>query len=80
MNGAGRSGQDMITKLANFHRAKLGLLVFGVIELGLAIGLAEWAVGNGNLLLYLFAIIFLVGFFQNVVKLIWKFVHHDTPA
>jgi len=62
-------------KLAQWHKTKMGLFVFAVIELALAIGLAEWAVGNGNLLLYLLAIIFLVGFFQNIVKLIWKFVH-----
>ena len=64
-----------MNQLAKWHRTSLGLLVFGVIELVLAIGFAEWAVGNGNLLLYLLAIIFLVGFFQNIVKLIWKFVH-----
>ena len=62
-------------KLHEWHSTKLGLLVFGVVELALAIGLAEWAVDNGNLLLYLLATIFLVGFLQNIVKLIWKFVH-----
>ena len=65
-------------KLAQWHRTKVGLLVFAVIELVLAIGLVEWAVGNANFLLYLLAIIFLVGFFQNIVKLIWNLVHHDS--
>lgn len=67
-------------KLAQWHKTKVGLFVFAVVELGVAIGLAEWAVGNGNLLLYLLAIIFLVGFFQNLVKLVWKFVHGNETS
>lgn len=69
-----------MNQLAKWHRTKLGLSVFGVIELALAIGLAEWAVGNGNVLLYLLAIIFLVGFFQNIVKLVWKLVHREKQG
>lgn len=62
-------------KMHEWHSTKVGLLVFGVIELAAAVALAEWAVDNGNLLLYLLAAIFLVGFLQNIAKLIWKLVH-----
>jgi hypothetical protein len=62
-------------KLAQWHKTKLGLLTFAVIELVLTVLFAEWAIGNGNLLLYLLGIIFLVGFMQNLVKLVWKIVH-----
>lgn len=67
-------------KLAQWHNKKLGLLVFAVIELAIAYGFASWAIDNGNLWLYLLAIVFLIGFFQNLVKLIWKIVHGNKTS
>lgn len=67
-------------KLAQWHNKKLGLLVFAVIELAIAYGFASWAIDSGNLWLYLLAIVFLIGFFQNLVKLIWKIVHGNKTS
>lgn len=60
----------MTLQLRQFHRTKLGLIVFGLAELAGAYGCANWAVDNGSLLLYLAALILLVGALQNCVKLV----------
>lgn len=53
----------------------MGLFVFAVIELAIAYGFGSLAIDRGSLIWYILAIIFFVGFAQNLVKLIWKFVH-----
>jgi hypothetical protein len=65
----------MIKTLHKWHQTKLGLLVFGLIELAIAYGFASLAIDRGNLLYYLLTLIFLVGALQNIFKLIGKFFH-----
>lgn len=59
-------------KLHNWHQSRVGLLVFGVIELAIAYGFASVAIDRGSLIWYILTLIFLVGGLQNLVKLIWK--------
>jgi len=59
-------------KLHKWHQTRVGLLVFGLIELAIAYGFASLAIDRGNFLWYLLALIFLVGALQNLFKLIGK--------
>jgi len=59
-------------RLDTFHKTKLGYLIFGLVELGLAYWLASLAINSGSLWEWALAIIFAVGFLQNIIKLIWK--------
>lgn len=61
--------------LHKWHQTKLGLFVFGLIELAIAYGFASLAIDRGNFLWYLLALIFLVGALQNLFKLIGKVFH-----
>lgn len=54
------------------HQTKLGLLIFGLIELAIAYGFASLAIDSGSLWWYLLTLIFLVGALQNLLKLIGK--------
>jgi hypothetical protein len=65
----------MLSKLNHWHKTKPGLLVFGLVELLIALGLGSWTFGNGNLWLWLLTIFFLVGGLQNIFKLIGKLFH-----
>jgi hypothetical protein len=65
----------MLNKLDKWHKTRLGLLVFAIVELGLAYGFISLAIDRGNFLWYLLALIFLVGALQNLVKLIGSFFH-----
>ena len=67
-------------KLHKWHQSKLGLLVFGLIELGVAYGFASLSLDRGNLLWYLLTLVFLVGALQNFFKLIGKFIHGKQEA
>lgn len=60
----------MLEKLDTFHKTRTGYAVFACIELALAYLFISWAIDSGNILDYLFALIFTVGFLQNVVRLI----------
>ena len=60
----------MLKQLDRFHNTKVGLLVFGVVELAMAYGFAGLAIDRGNWLWYLLALIFLVGALQNIFRLI----------
>ncbi len=64
----------MLDKLDKFHKTRTGYAVFALIELALAYLFISWAIDSGNLLDYLLALIFTVGFLQNFVKLIGTFV------
>ena len=59
-----------------FHKTRLGYLVFGLVELGLAYVVASWAVDNGSLWLWVLAMVLLVGFFQNLGRLIRSVIDH----
>lgn len=62
-------------KLDRWHQTKLGRLVFAIVELAIAYGLASLAVDRGNLLWYLLTLLFVFGSLQNGVKLIGSVVH-----
>jgi len=56
--------------LGKFHKTRLGHLVFGLVELGIASVAANRAFGDGNLWLWALALICLVGFLQNFIRMI----------
>ena len=61
-----------MNSLRIWHMTKLGLFVFAVVELAIAYGLGSLAIDRGSLIWYILAFIFIVGFFQNLVKLMVK--------
>jgi hypothetical protein len=65
----------MIKQLKKWHKTKLGLLVFGLMELAIAYGFACLAISHGNLWWYLFGLAFLVGSLNHLFKLIGKIIH-----
>lgn len=65
----------MINRLDKWHKTKLGLLVFALIELGLSYGLISVAIDRGSLWYYLLTLVFLVGFLQNFMRLIGTLIH-----
>jgi hypothetical protein len=60
----------MIKQLDSWHKTKIGLLVFGLLELLIAYGFASLSIDRGNLWWYLLTLVFLVGSLQNLFKLI----------
>lgn len=63
----------IVDKLDKWHKTRLGLLVFGVIELGVSYGFICLAIDRGNLWWYILSLIFLVGSLQNIVKLVTSY-------
>ncbi|HET8709180.1 MAG TPA: hypothetical protein VFL85_02765 [Candidatus Saccharimonadales bacterium] len=61
VNGLGR-------KVDKWHKTRIGLLVFSLVELSLAYGAVSWAIDSGNLLLYLATIILLYNGIYNFIK------------
>jgi apolipoprotein N-acyltransferase len=59
----------MIDKLDTFHQTRIGYLVFGLVELALAWWVGLKALDTGSLLWWALTIILLVGFLQNIVRL-----------
>jgi hypothetical protein len=59
----------LLERLDRWHQTKKGLAVFAAVELILAYLFAIWAIDKGNLLDYLLAVVFTVGFLQNAIKL-----------
>lgn len=66
--------------LHRWHQTRFGLLIFGLVELGVAYGFASLAIDRGNLWWYLLALLFLVGALNNIVKLIGKLIHGGRQA
>ncbi len=64
-------------KLEQWHQTKLGLAVFGLVELGLAYINASQALDSGSLLRWFIAIVLFIGAMVNFVKFIGKVVGHD---
>ena len=62
----------MLKQLDTWHKTKLGLLVFAVLELALAYAFISLAIDRGNFWYYLLVLVFLVGALQNLFKLIGK--------
>lgn len=65
----------MIKQLDRWHHTKLGLLVFGLVELALAYGLASAAIDRGQLIFYTLALILLFGALKNFFKLIGSVIN-----
>lgn len=70
----------MLKQLDRWHRTKLGLLVFGLVELALAYVLVSAAIDRGQLLYYALALILLFGALQNLFRLIGTFTHGSGQA
>ncbi len=65
----------MMKQLDKWHKTKVGLLAFALVELALTYGFITLAIVCGNLWWYLLTLIFLVGGLQNLFKLIGAFFH-----
>ncbi|CAN5115522.1 hypothetical protein BH09PAT3_BH09PAT3_6940 [soil metagenome] len=65
----------MLNKLDKFHKTRIGFAVFALVELALAYMFISWAIDDGNWFDYLFALLFTVGFLQNLIH----FVHALLP-
>jgi len=57
-----------------WHKTKRGLVVFGVLELAVAYGLASRAIDTGSWWQYGLGLLFLIGGLQNIIKLIRKVI------
>ena len=68
----------MFKKLDKWHKTKLGLLVFALVELALTYIFVSLAIDVGSLWYYLLTLIFLVGTLQNTLKLIGSFINGKT--
>ena len=64
----------MLKQLDAWHKTKIGLLVFAVLELGIVYIFVSLAIDKGNLLYYLLTLVFLFGSLQNLVKFVGKLV------
>ncbi len=64
----------MLKQLDIWHKTKTGLLVFAVLELGIAYVFVSLAIDRGNFIYYGLALIFLFGSLQNLIKLVARFV------
>jgi len=62
----------ILQKLDDFHKTRPGYAVFGVIELLMAYGFADWALDNGGWWLWVITIFLLVGSLQNFFHAIWR--------
>jgi hypothetical protein len=69
-----------IRSLDKWHRTKIGLLIFALVELGLMYGFASLSIDRGNLWYYLLTVIFLIGGVMNLSKLIWKLIRGRQTA
>ena len=56
--------------LDTFHKTRLGYLVFGLVELGVAYLVSLRAIDSGSLWLWALAFILLFGFLQNFVRML----------
>jgi len=68
----------MFKKLDKWHKTKLGLLIFALVELGITYVFVSLAIDKGSLWYYLLTLIFLVGTLQNSLKLIGSFINGKT--
>lgn len=65
-----------LRSLDSFHQTALGHLVFGLVELAMAYGFADWAMDTGNWLWWVAAFVLLVGSAQNVVQAVVAKMRH----
>jgi hypothetical protein len=64
----------VLNKLDKFHKTRTGYAAFALIELALAYVFISWAIDSGNWLDYLLALVFTIGFLQNITRLIGALV------
>lgn len=57
-------------KLDQFHKTRLGYVVFGLVELLMAYGFVDWALDSGNWLWWIAAAFLAFGVVQNFVQAI----------
>lgn len=60
----------MLQAVDKFHKTKSGYVIFGLVELALSYLCASFAVNSGSLWEWFLALIFLIGFLQNLVRLL----------
>jgi len=65
----------MLRKLDRWHKTRAGLLVFAIIELGLAYAFVSLAIDRGNLFYYALSLIFFIGTLQNIFRFIGSYIH-----
>lgn len=65
----------MFKQLDKWHKTKLGLLFFALVELAVTYGFISLAIDRGNLWYYLLTLVFLVGTLQNLGKLLQRIFH-----
>jgi len=58
-----------VQTLDKFHRTRVGYLVFGLVELGLAYLVASLAIDSGSLWEWALAFILLFGCLQNLARI-----------
>jgi hypothetical protein len=62
-----------LSKLDAFHKTRLGYLVFGLVELAMAYGFIDWALGTGSLWWWIAAAVLLLAAGENFFHAIfWK--------
>lgn len=66
---------SMIKELDKWHRTRLGLAAWSLVELGIAYGFASLSIDRGNLWWYLLTVIFFIRAVQNLFKLIRTSIH-----
>jgi hypothetical protein len=64
----------MLNQLDKWHKSRGGYLFFALAELVIAYWFISLAIDKGSLLFYLLALIFFVGFLQNLIKFIATFI------
>jgi hypothetical protein len=70
----------MLRALDKWHKTKTGLLVFALVELGIAYGFASLSIDRGSLWDYLLTLIFLIGALRNLLTLIGSLFHGRHQA
>ncbi len=60
----------MLNKLDKFHNSKLGYIAFGLFGLVTAYIFISLAIDSGNWFDYLIALLALIVFLQNIIKLV----------
>jgi hypothetical protein len=65
----------MIQKFDKWHKTRMGLLFFALVEFAIAYGFMSLSIDRGNFFWYLLTLVFFVGALQNLIKLIGSFFH-----
>ena len=71
---------EILHRINSWHKTRLGLLSFTVLELTLSYAFASWAIDSGRLSAWAIAIILVIGSLRNFGKLIRNIVHGNKAA